>query len=475
MQGTMYWVVFLVAVLQGIHLVSGQEEILNEQEFEALCRMINWAERGLKHIKVTKRVTQEALKIGVRYLEVAGEENAAELAEAQDYSCTKRMEDRKRNCGLYKTFWEEAQRVLNKGVDSGERPERKKNGLREHSAEIRKKAMEVADIYHEIEAKSPSGQVEKIEEQLNKALYGRTHTAEEIREREERSRVCGKTLPNPPNREDQSLAVDLLCLCAMHGSWNGREICCADCTTGRNSEEWNPESNSAHRWEFLKQKCAGVIPSYGSTGERLRDAKQNFMDAVTKITTRRGEQLSKLGEKQNNNVKDCGADTSKSQGICMLYGAVDGVNLPWMKTLESVEDRIGLLMQESQDKTSKLERIKELSQEIESLIKGDTGRGRQQGRQKRSVDTENSVPETPADPSDPTQSTTDTNRKKQGERKPISTGNGASKSYGGDEVDSYDSKCDGENSACSDSPAKPTVKSSKSAINCPLGLILLLV
>ncbi|EAN77379.1 variant surface glycoprotein (VSG, atypical), putative [Trypanosoma brucei brucei TREU927] len=474
MQGTMYWVVFLVAVLQGIHLVSGQD-IVNQQEFEALCRMINWAERGLKHIKLAKQVTEEALSIGIRYLEVADADSAAQLGAAEHDACMDKREVREKNCGLYKTFWEESQRLLKEKHERSQAHHRGRNSLQYHTAEeIKSKVMEVADIFHEVKWELLELKVNNMEEQLNQALYGRTYSAEEIREREERSRVCGQSSRSEMIIGGQSLVMDLLCLCAMHSSWKEMRVCCADCTTGENGNTWNPGSNGAPRWKFLKQKCAGATTSYVSVRKTLRGAKQDFMDAVTEISANRRTNLYKLGEKQNKEIKDCGADKNSKEGICVFYRERDGVVF-WMKALENVDNKMEVLLQDRTKKTSKLERIKELSQEIESLIKGDTGRGRQQGRQKRSVDTENSVPETPADPSDPTQSTTHTNEKKRIVRKPISTGNNASKSYGGDEVDSYDSKCDGENSACSDSPAKPTVKSSKSAINCPLGLILLLV
>ncbi|SCU70529.1 variant surface glycoprotein (VSG), putative [Trypanosoma equiperdum] len=477
MQGTMYWVVFLVAVLQDSHLVSGQD-IVNQKEFEALCRIVNWAEEGLKQINLARQITQEALDIGVRYLEAVGEEEGTKLADKQEKSCmSNEMESREKNCVLYKKFWEVAEEALNEKHARLQAPHRAVSTLEYHTMEkIREKAIEAADIYHHVGTKLFDLKANNMEEELNKALYGEMYSVDEIKPGGDRSRVCGQNLQRLQSTGGQSLAVDLLCLCATHRSWSsGIKVCCADCTTGDNRDEWNPESNSAHRWKFLKQKCAEVNPTYGSTGKGLRDAQNNFIKLLTEVDTApRNKNIYKLGERQNNRVNGCSGDRSKVHGICVLYH-VRGEELPWLKALQKVENEMKVTLKDKEDKSAKLERIKELSQEIESLIKGDTGRGRQRGRQKRSVNPENSVAETPTAPSDPTQSTTDTNEKKRGERKPTSTGNNASKSYGGDEDDSYDSECDGENLACSNSPAKPTVKSSKSAMNGPLGLILLLV
>ncbi|EAN77385.1 variant surface glycoprotein (VSG, atypical), putative [Trypanosoma brucei brucei TREU927] len=473
MRRSMYWVVFLVAALQGIHLVSGQD-IVNQKEFEALCRIVNWAEKGLKQITLARQVTQEAQKIGVRYLEVVGEENAAELAKTQEDSCAYKREVGGRNCVLYKTFWQHAQEAL-KGTARSSVHHRAMNTLEYHTIEkIKEKAMHGADIYHDVGAESLSVKVEKIERKINQALYGMEYFTEEIKPGGDRSRVCGQSSRSEMIIGGNSLAVDFLCLCAMHSSWNGIKVCCTDCTTGENSNEWDPESNGVQRWKFLKQKCADHNPNYYDTEKRLRNAKQNFMDTVTTIHGRGGRTLYKLGKKQSSEVNNCGAGTGRGQGICVLYKG-HGEELPWMKALVEVENEMEVLLQDKHNKSAKLERIKELSQEIEKLIKGDPGRGGQRGRQKRSVNPENSVPETPADPSDPTQSVPHTNEKKRSVRKPISTGNGATKSYNSEEDDSYEYECEGENSACSDSPAKPTVKNSKSAINCPLGLILLLV
>ncbi|EAN77377.1 variant surface glycoprotein (VSG, atypical), putative [Trypanosoma brucei brucei TREU927] len=474
MQGTMYWVVFLVAALQGIHLVLGQEEILNEQEFEALCRMINWAERGLKHINLARQVTEEALKIGVRYLEVAGEEEVTELTELQEKACmSNKKTSHEKNCGLYKTFWEESQEALKRTARS-QAPHRGRNSLQYHTAEgIKIKVMEVADTYHEVKKEILKLRTDNMEEQLNQALYGVGHFTGEVKGGDsDRSRVCGQNLGNRDATGGWSLAVDLLCLCARHISWSSvKSVCCEECGTGENSNTWNPALDGALHWEFLKENCPGDNTNHHTEGEQLKSAKKNFMAKVSKIATIPYRTMYKLGDSKNIQTKQCGANIGTGQGICVYYGSDNGANLHWMQALERVENDVEVLLQDSKYKSTKLKRIKELSQEIQNLIEGGTPRG----RQKRSVDTENSVPETPADPSDPTQSTTHTNEKKRIVRKPISTGNNASKSYGGDEVDSYDSKCDGENSACSDSPAKPTVKSSKSAINCPLGLILLLV
>nr|CAJ16171.1 variant surface glycoprotein (VSG), putative [Trypanosoma brucei brucei TREU927] len=475
MQGTMYWVVFLVAVLHSGHQALGKEEIVNEQEFHALCRMINWAEKGLKHITLARQVTEEALKIGIKYLEVAGEENAAELAKTQEISCTYKREVGGRNCVLYKTFWEGAQKAVEKQVASRNNLGRK-DALGERTVEVRKKAMEAADIYHEVEREIIDLKANNMEAELNKALYGVDDFGGEIKPRGERSRVCGQNLHSGIVVGGNSLAVDLLCLCAMHSSRNGMKVCCTDCTTGENSNEWNPQSDEAPRWEFLKEKCTGHNLNHHDTEERLRNAEEEFIKAVTKVDSQqRNRVMYKLGDKENSRMRSCGADINKQQGICVHYGSDNGSTLPWMKALQKVEKEMKVTLQDKQDKSAKLKRIEELSQEIEKLIKGDTGRRRQQERQKRSVNPENSVPENPTAPSDPTQSTTHTDEKKRSVRKPISTGNGASKSYGSEEDDSYEYECEGENSACSDSPAKPTVKNSKSAINCPLGLILLLV
>ncbi|EAN77382.1 variant surface glycoprotein (VSG, atypical), putative [Trypanosoma brucei brucei TREU927] len=474
----MYWVVVLLTVLHSCHRALGKEDIVNQKEFEALCRMINWAEERLEHIKVTKRVTQEALKIGVRYLEVAGEEECRHIAKAQEDSCTKKMEDRKRNCGLYKNFWEEAQKAVKERAFSGEKLERKIDALGEHTVdEIKKKGMYGADIYHDVEAKRPSGNMRKMEEHLIKALYGMEYFSEDIKGGDsDRSRVCGQNLRNNKATGGWSLAVDLLCLCATHNSWKGRKkVCCADCSTGENRDEWNPESNEAPRWDFLKQKCAGRHRNRHDMIEKLSEAEENLMKTVTKIGTIPYTHTYVLGTAVNSRIKPCGADINKQQEICVHYGSDNGTKLPWLKALQKVEKEMKLTLKDKQDKSAKLKRMEELNQEIESLIRGDTGRGGQRGRQKRSVNPENSVPETPADPSDPTQSVPHTNEKKRSVRKPISTGNGATKSYNSEEDDSYEYECEGENSACSDSPAKPTVKNSKSAINCPLGLILLLV
>nr|CAJ16160.1 variant surface glycoprotein (VSG), putative [Trypanosoma brucei brucei TREU927] len=473
----MYWVVFLVAVLHSGHQALGKEEIVNEQEFHALCRMINWAEKGLKHITLARQVTEEAQKIGLIYLEAAVEDEVTVLIELQEKACmSNEKRSHEKNCGLYKTFWQDAQKASKRTARSSVR-QGVKNSLETHTMEdIKERAMEAADIYHEIEAKSPSEKLQKTEGQLNQALYGVSHSAEEIRAGGDRGRVCGQSLHSAIVVGGQSLAMDFLCLCAMHRSWSsGKSVCCTDCTTGDNREEWNPESNGAQRWDFLKQKCADDNSNQHDKEERLRGAEDYFVSAVTKTRPGGSSILHRLGEKKNNQVKGCNGDKNRGQGICVQYGSDNGAALPWMKALDGVEKTISDLARGRQEMLAKLERIKELSQEIEKLIKGDTGRGRQRGRQKRSVNPENSVPENPTAPSDSTQSTTHTDEKKRSVRKPISTGNGASKSYGSEEDDSYEYECEEENSACSDSPAKPTVKNSKSAINCPLGLILLLV
>ncbi|CBH14906.1 variant surface glycoprotein (VSG, atypical),putative [Trypanosoma brucei gambiense DAL972] len=476
MQRSMYWVVFLVAVLQGSHLVSGQD-IVNQKEFEALCRIVNWAEEGLKQINLARQITQEAQKIGVRYLEVVGEEEGTKLADKQEKSCmSNEMESREKNCVLYKIFWEVAEEALNEKHARLQAPHRAVSTLEYHTMEkIREKAIEAADIYHHVGTKLFDLKANNMEEELNKALYGEMYSVDEIKPGGDRSRVCGQNLQRLQTTGGQSLAVDLLCLCATHSSWNGIKVCCADCTTGENSNEWDPESNGVHRWKFLKQKCADHNLNHNDTEERLRNAEEEIIKAVTKVDLQqRSRVVYRLGEKKNNQVNNCGAGTGRGHGICVLYH-VRGEELPWLKALQKVENEMKVTLKDKEDKSAKLKRMEELNQEIESLIKGDTGRGGQRGRQKRSVNPENSVPENPTAPSDSTQSTTHTNEKKRSARKPISTGNNASKSYGGDEVDSSDSKCKGENSACSDSPANPTVKSSKSAINGPLGLILLLV
>ncbi|AAZ13495.1 variant surface glycoprotein (VSG)-related, putative [Trypanosoma brucei brucei TREU927] len=243
MCGIKYCVVLFALVLRTS--ISGEGKIVNEDEFGALCGMINFAKGALQRVEEAQEVNKSLTKIGSRCLELAGDVKL-------NNTC---IDNNDESCEYSKVFWDAAKLSMSEG-NAG------KESLDDEKLEKVKQVASAAEtIYGNMTKRHWVLNGDIIKQMLNRALYGIPHQPKKMRERSAtRKRVCEEDVSQPEvNQGPVSLSRDLLCLCATdRKSRRKTKLCCENCVSGENRRVWRPRNDAQKRWNFLVSQCSNV-------------------------------------------------------------------------------------------------------------------------------------------------------------------------------------------------------------------------
>nr|APD72763.1 variant surface glycoprotein 1125.1421 [Trypanosoma brucei] len=353
MCGIKYCVVLFALVLRTS--ISGEGKIVNEDEFGALCSMINLAQAELRKIKEVRETIKGTIRIGARCLELTGGRVLDTICEGEN----------SRNCENRRTFWKKAESSSNKKIAG--------DGLLDRQTEemIRKIGGEAADLYEDVTRKRWVPFANALEEKINEALYGVPWRPEEIRENTtDRKQLCQQEISrNAVHYPPASLSRDLLCVCAIDlESVRKHRLCCEFCGYEDNREVWKPNKDSWERWNFLRAHCAFLgepkedFEKLARTFRRLINQQHNTPIGVMYI----------LEYQKRNSFWSLGLSSRGPMGPGVHYVLMGKEkttdDIPWLKLLREVTMEMGQPAQDNVQEGEFTEALEKLEQDLEKLI-----------------------------------------------------------------------------------------------------------
>nr|APD75108.1 variant surface glycoprotein 1125.4916 [Trypanosoma brucei] len=159
-----------------------------------------------------------------------------------------------------------------------------------------------------------------IRKNLTEALYGNGHKQVVVgRTRGGRSELCGRAGGQPGNKAGDTLALDLLCICAASSEGKGgNAVCCDGCNTTYVGS-WVPQRNSPDHWNLLHPKCSNVRREKTRPLQALSEAVAFFLGELQEIPGSSSDSRNLLGARGADLHNGCDGSTEVGHGRCVIY------------------------------------------------------------------------------------------------------------------------------------------------------------
>ncbi|AAQ15663.1 variant surface glycoprotein (VSG)-related, putative [Trypanosoma equiperdum] len=361
MKATGCWVPLVVTVIGQLSCVVGaREPLVNEQEFGALCAMINFSQ-DLETQQLEESVKDSARHIGAIGLAV-GLQSLSEAEDVENVQVGRQGEGG--GGGGYWSFWEEAGTKL-KGDKT-----RYIQWVEANFDILRKeKIKEAVENAHTCMKTNNNLWLElkmsPINKSLSDALSGSNKADVMIKQHLEAVEVCGGKGGQPSVWAGKSLIVDLLCICGGSPMPNDRQqACCEGCSTGANEDPWKPVEQSNTRWKHLAQRCKSIGTNEKLSSSSLSRATKVFLEVLKRSTAQKEGTKTFLGAASGEPQHGCTGHTQPGNGKCVQYPTemVGNENpaVPWLLVLQQAATRI--------DKLREIEKkLKDILRNVESI------------------------------------------------------------------------------------------------------------
>ncbi|AAZ10599.1 variant surface glycoprotein (VSG)-related, putative [Trypanosoma equiperdum] len=345
-----YCVVFLLVWTQATKRSVGKPtNIINQEEFKALCAFVNLANESVDYAGLEAEIRDAAADIGAIFL-ASQQESISKLREQIEiWREVEATNNGGNNRGIKKwSVWEEARRKL---IDEGGTKyvqwvelglsDAEKQKIEEAMDETVKCMAEENGLWDTLREMPVKGSI-------TKAIFGsRERQVQIMKGRGSRETACGRGL-FPGDWAGTALSADLLCLCAAterRAATN--EGCCTGCETGGNGVAWDPRVHSEERWNLLRSKCEKVSSGTPLSSRALSVAESTFFNQLKISKGSTSGRPTLLGKFGTSFSVGCTGEITEKEGRCVRYSHshVDRNNpaLPWLTNLREAANAVDQL------------------------------------------------------------------------------------------------------------------------------------
>ncbi|RHW73211.1 variant surface glycoprotein [Trypanosoma brucei equiperdum] len=337
--------IFLLCVVVNIGqaAISGAE---NEEDFATLCMLINIAKRTITIPTAESDADALTANIGAINMSIAEDGLQARVDKAKKIdqltgeaaSAAKGLENK----------WDFLQQAKQQ-IEGNKKTEYERWKQAQLTTKARRQISMVAEEAYKLHGKLMTVRTKlnasKINTKLKEALYGPKMTAAEVKTTSDsREAACGPTNGAGGADAGNSLAMDLLCICAKDNSdVSGHKACGQDWSSGSDAAKtWDPAQDASAIIADLLAKCQlQTTPATLSTAE-LQTAMTKFLNRISIARGSNGAKRRTLGTLESTGAGQCTGYQDSTNGPCVQYKAAHltgpAISIPWYVTLKGAHD-----------------------------------------------------------------------------------------------------------------------------------------
>nr|AGH59918.1 variant surface glycoprotein 746 [Trypanosoma brucei] len=207
-----------------------------------------------------------------------------------------------------------------------------------------------------------------IQKSLTEALYGNGNKQVVVKHVQgNRSDVCGRAGGQTGKKAGETLALDLLCICAASDQDEDDVVtCCNGCNT-THVGVWEPQQNSPAHWNLLHPKCSNVKREKTRPLQVLSAALRFFVSTLNTTSNSSSGPRNLLGAHDGSVEHGCSGGILDGHGRCVIYlprhVSESAPTIPWYLKLQEAATKMEELIQAEEYLVKIQNQVNELKRE----------------------------------------------------------------------------------------------------------------